>query len=69
VITSLTDLSPARRFWTVVLLAVSLGLVAAAQRDLQLRPVDQVRGSRLVWRIVCTNALGAVAYFGFGRRT
>jgi hypothetical protein len=68
VFTSLSYLSPARRFWALLVLAISLGLVAAAQRDLQVRPADQVRGSRLVWRVVCSNALGALAYFGFGRR-
>jgi hypothetical protein len=68
VFTSLAELSPARRFWVLLLLAVSLGLVAAAQRDLQVRPADQVRGNRLVWRVVCANALGALAYFVFGRR-
>jgi hypothetical protein len=68
VVTSFTDLSPARRFWALAALAVSLGLVAAAQRDIQLRPADQVRGSRLAWRLVCLNALGALAYFRFGRR-
>jgi hypothetical protein len=67
VITSFTDLSPARRFWALVALAVSLGLVAAAQRDIQLRPADQVRGNRLVWRLVCLNALGALAYLRCGR--
>ncbi len=50
------------------LLAASLGLVAAAQRDLHQRSDGEVRGSRRLWRALCLNALGAVAYFAWGRR-
>jgi hypothetical protein len=53
----------------VGLLAASLGLVAAAQRDLYRRSDDEVRGSRRLWRVVCLNALGALAYFAWGRPT
>lgn len=63
------ELSPARRLLTVAGLAVALGLVGAAERDLQRRPADEVRGRKLIWRVVCLNALGALAYFRFGRRT
>jgi hypothetical protein len=59
---------PAQRFSTVVLIAVSLGLVATAERDIQRRPADQVRGSKLLWRFVCLNALGAAGYMQLGRR-
>jgi hypothetical protein len=62
------DMSPARRRLALVLIAVSLGLVAAAERDLQRRPDAQVRGSKLLWRLVCLNALGAAGYFLWGRR-
>ena len=51
------------------MLVVSLGLVTAAERDIQRRPADQVRGSRLLWRLICLNALGAVGYLRWGRRT
>jgi hypothetical protein len=51
-----------------VLFAASLGLVAASERDIQHRPADQVRGSKLLWRLVCLNALGAASYFRWGRR-
>jgi hypothetical protein len=60
--------SPTKQFGTAALLAVSLGLVAAAERDIQRRPADQVRGSKLLWRLVCINALGAVGYLFWGRR-
>jgi hypothetical protein len=65
---SFTDLSPGHRVLVSVLIAVSLGLVAAAERDLQRRPATQVRGSKNLWRLVCLNALGAATYLRWGRR-
>jgi hypothetical protein len=62
------DFSPAQRVWVLALLAAALGLVAAAERDIQRRPAEQVRGSKLLWRLVCLNALGAMSYFRWGRR-
>ncbi len=62
------DLSPARRRLALLLIAASLALVAAAQRDIQRRPDAELRGSRLLWRLACLNALGAAAYFRWGRR-
>jgi hypothetical protein len=52
----------------VVLIAVSLGLVAVAERDLHRRPDKQVRGDKRLWRVVCLNAIGAVGYLLWGRR-
>jgi hypothetical protein len=60
--------SPAQRSLTFVLITVALGLVAAAERDIQRRPADQVRGSKLLWRLVCLNAIGSVGYLRWGRR-
>ena len=60
--------SAARQFWTIVLIAVSLGLVAAAEHDIQRRPADQIRGNKSLWRLVCLNALGSAGYFRWGRR-
>jgi len=51
----------------VGLIAMSLGLVAAAERDLHRRPDDEVHGSKPLWRVVCLNALGALIYFRWGR--
>ena len=59
---------PAKQFWIAVLTALSLGLVGAAERDIQRRSADQVRGSKLLWRLVCLNAVGAAGYFRWGRR-
>jgi len=52
----------------LVLIAASLGLVAAAERDIQRRPDAQVRGNKLMWRLACLNAIGAAGYFRWGRR-
>jgi len=49
-------------------IALSLGLVAAAEHDLHRRPEAEVRGSKRVWRLVSLNALGALAYLLAGRR-
>jgi hypothetical protein len=58
----------AKRLWIAVVFVVSLGLVAAGERDIQRRPAEQVRGSKLFWRLACLNALGAASYFRWGRR-
>jgi hypothetical protein len=44
-------------------------LVAGAERDLQRRPAEDVRGSKTLWRVLCLNAIGAAVYFRWGRRT
>ena len=63
----LSELSPARRAVAVVAFVVSLGIVAAAERDIQRRPDSQVRGNRMVWRLVSLNAAGALVYLRWGR--
>jgi hypothetical protein len=68
-VTQLREYSPAKRVCLLIVTAVSLALVGAAERDLQRRPADQVRGSKPLWRLLCLNALGAVSYLRWGRRT
>ena len=63
------DMSPPQRAAVIGVLAVALPLIAAAQRDLQRRPESEVRGKKWVWRLVCLNALGALAYFRWGRQS
>jgi hypothetical protein len=65
---SLRELSPLGRLGVSVLIAIGLGTIAAAERDIQRRPAAGVRGSKLVWRVVCLNVLGAAIYFRWGRR-
>jgi len=61
--------SPEQRSLAAVLIAVSLALVAVAERDLHRRPDTQVRGDKRLWRVVCLNAIGAVGYLLWGRRS
>jgi hypothetical protein len=56
-----------RRIAGLAILA-SFGAVVVAERDLRRRSADQVRGSRLVWRLGSTNAVVALAYLKWGRR-
>lgn len=62
-------LPPGRRAGVSALLAVALALIFTAQRDIQRRPSSEVRGSKLLWRVLCLNAVGAVGYFLWGRRS
>ena len=62
------DRSPVEKGLIVLTLAVSLAIVAFAERDLQRRPAGEVRGSKLAWRVASLNAVGALAYLGVGRR-
>jgi hypothetical protein len=61
------DLSPPQRVAAVIVLVISLALVATAERDLQRRPADEVRGNKWLWRLVSLNALGALTYLRWGR--
>jgi hypothetical protein len=62
-------LSPAARGAVWALLAFEVVLIAFTQRDIQRRPAERVRGTKLLWRAVATqNVIGPAAYFGFGRR-
>jgi hypothetical protein len=65
---SFKDLSPPQRLVALVTMIVSLALVTTAERDLHRRSADEVRGDKRVWRLVCLNALGALAYLRWGRR-
>ena len=60
--------SPQQRSLAAVLIAISLAVVAVAERDLHRRPDTQVRGDKRLWRLVCLNAVGAVGYLLWGRR-
>jgi hypothetical protein len=63
------DLSPGGRVAVSALAVIVLGLILTAERDIQLRPAAEVRGSKLLWRVVCLNAVGAAVYLRWGRRT
>jgi hypothetical protein len=60
---------PAARRAVWALLAVELVVIAAAERDIQRRPADRIRGPKLLWRVVVTqNLVGPAAYLSLGRR-
>jgi hypothetical protein len=56
-----------QRLLIVVITGASLSLVTAAERDIQSRAEGQVRGSKLLWRVISLNAVGAAVYFRWGR--
>jgi hypothetical protein len=62
-------LSPTARRALWALVALEVVLIAAAERDIQRRPADEIRGPKLLWRVVVTqNVIGPVAYFSLGKR-
>lgn len=63
-----SEYSPRKQFAIMLLTSASVGLVAAAELDIQRRRPERVRGSRALWRLLALNALGAAAYFCLGRR-
>ena len=62
-------LSPTARRAVWALLACEAVLITVAERDIQHRPAERIRGPKLLWRAVATqNVIGPAAYYGFGRR-
>ncbi len=66
--TRFKDLSPGQQRFSIIALIVALPLIAFAQRDLQRRSPAELRGSKVMWRLVCLNGLGALIYLKWGRR-
>jgi hypothetical protein len=65
---SFKELSPAGRVVASLVFAASVVFVLAAQRDIGRRSSSELRGAKGMWRLVCLNAVGAIAYFRWGRR-
>ncbi len=62
-------LSARQRVGLGLLAAVELAGKLAAARDIKRRSADQVRGSKLLWRLaLLVNTFGPLAYFLWGRR-
>jgi hypothetical protein len=62
-------LPPAYQAAIAAITAWNLWLSAAAERDIHRRPPAEVRGPKLIWRVVClTNTVGPAVYFRWGRR-
>ena len=65
----LRDLSAPQRAVLAVLVALQLGLLAAALLDLSRRPARKVRGDKRLWVAAAfVNYVGPVAYFVYGRK-
>ena len=63
------ELPPAARVGTIVIGAAQLAFLTAAQRDLSRRPAEQIRGSKMFWRLATlANFIGPGCYFAFGRK-
>ena len=63
------ELPPAARIGTIVIGAAQLAFLTAAQRDLSHRPAEQIRGSKMFWRLATLiNFIGPGCYFAFGRK-
>jgi hypothetical protein len=61
-------LSPVPQAAIAGVTAWNLWLIATAQRDIQRRCTDEVRGPKLLWRLAClTNTVGPLVYFRWGR--
>lgn len=68
-ISKFRTLSPVQQVAIVAVTAWNLTLIVVAERDLAVRPADQVRGSKVLWRLAClTNTVGPLIYFRWGRR-
>ena len=65
-----SELSVPQRVGIVLLGAVQVTLLIASQIDIQRRPAKQIKGRKIVWRLVCIiNIIGPLSYFRWGRST
>ena len=63
-------LSPPQRTMMVAGAVVQVTLFAAAQVDITKRNPEEIRGPKLLWRLIClVNFIGPILYFSFGRLT
>lgn len=63
-------LSPPQRTMMVAGAVVQVTLFAAAQIDITKRSQDEIRGPKLLWRLIClVNFIGPILYFAVGRLT
>ncbi|MHB1568757.1 MAG: hypothetical protein ACYCXW_13250 [Solirubrobacteraceae bacterium] len=52
-----------------LLVAGEAVLIVAAERDIQRRPAEEIRGRKLIWRVIAlNNFIGPTIYFRWGRR-
>ncbi len=61
-------MTPVQRSGVVAFIAAQAALTAYAQRDLGTRSAAELRGPKLLWRLLTFNTLGTLAYVLIGRR-
>jgi hypothetical protein len=59
---------PTKAKISVAAIVVSVAIVGYAEGNLSARSRDQIRGPKPLWRLLCTNALGALAFLRWGRK-
>jgi hypothetical protein len=65
-----SELTKQQRTFIVAGAIVQLTLLATAQADISRRPADEIRGSKMMWRVLTfINFIGPIAYFLFGRKS
>jgi hypothetical protein len=53
----------------IPVLVAHAAITTVTWRDIQRRPVDQLRGSKRLWRVASAmNTIGSVAYVAVGRK-
>jgi hypothetical protein len=62
-----SDLTSGQRAGVLALVAIQAALAAFAQRDLGSRSAAELRGPKVLWRVLTLNTFGAIAYLVIGR--
>jgi hypothetical protein len=64
-----SELTSTQQAGLVILGAIQVALLAAAQIDIRRRSADELNGSKRLWTLVAfVNFIGPLAYFIFGRK-
>jgi hypothetical protein len=63
-----SELTTSQRAGVLALIAVQAVLTSLVQQDLGMRSRAELRGPKVLWRVLTLNTLGAVAYMLVGRR-
>jgi hypothetical protein len=59
---------PTKAKLSVAAVVASVAVVSYAEGNLNAHSSDQIRGPKPLWRLLCMNALGAIAFLRWGRK-